>query len=197
MNRLVAFGVSGWLAFAALGACQGPDSFDRPHEGGVGGAGGKIAGVGGHGVGGNGVAGSGAGGVGMGGRGMGGMTATGGRGVGGAGIGGARATGGTTGAGGTGTGGRGTGGRTGDAGGTNCITAIQGAGYAFSPAAPCSACMENGNSLTVKCMQMIDCLGAGWPCTGNCKTTCLNSVGGSGPLSGCVDALLTAAGCGP
>jgi hypothetical protein len=173
MNRLVAFGVSGWLALAAVGACQGPDSFDRAHPAGSsGGGGGKVVGVGGHGVGGNGVAGSGPGGRGVGGTGM----------------------GGTTGAGGTGTGGRGTGGRTGDAG-TNCITAIQSGGYAAPSTPACSACKDNQLSLTDKCMGMIDCLAPLWPCTA-CFTNCLNNVGGSGAVDACVRAL-TAAACGP
>jgi hypothetical protein len=35
-----------------------------------------------------------------------------------------------------------------------------------------------------------------WPCSGNCRTQCLNSVGGSGVVDMCVSALITAA-CGP
>jgi hypothetical protein len=190
MNRLVAFAISGWLGFALVGACRGPDSFDRPHDAGRAGAGGQIVvGVGGHGVGGNGVGGV----VGGGGHGVGGSGAGGTPGVGGAG-----ATGGTTGAGGAGVGGRpGVGGRTGDAG-TNCVSAIRIGSYAFAPAAPCSACIDgNHNSFADKCMTMLDCLELHWPCTGNCESECLNTAGGSGPLSGCVDGLLTAAGCGP
>jgi hypothetical protein len=71
---------------------------------------------------------------------------------------------------------------------------IQSAGYAAPPAAPCSACMDNGTSLANKCKQMIDCLGASWPCTGNCETSCLNQIGGNFVLEACVSNL-TAAAC--
>jgi hypothetical protein len=91
------------------------------------------------------------------------------------------------GAGGTGAGGAG--------GAANCVVAIQNAGYAFPPADPCSACKDNGISLQTKCEGMIDCLASMWPCTGNCHTQCLNTVGGSGVLDACVSALTTAS-CG-
>ena len=42
MNRVVALGIVGWIAFAALGGCQGADPFDRPADGSVTGGGGRI-----------------------------------------------------------------------------------------------------------------------------------------------------------
>jgi hypothetical protein len=68
--------------------------------------------------------------------------------------------------------------------------------YSFPPAPACSACFDNSTPLDAKCRGMIDCLEPLWPCTGNCFTNCLNSVGGSGVVAGCVSALTTAA-CGP
>jgi hypothetical protein len=127
-----------------------------------------------------GAAGHGAGGApGLGGaRGTGGVT----------GAGGARGTGGVTGAGGAITGAGGAGG-----GASNCVGAIQAGGYAFAGVAPCSDCHDNSLSLADKCVGMVDCMAASWPCTGNCATMCLNSVGGSGPVNSCVSALISAA----
>jgi hypothetical protein len=70
--------------------------------------------------------------------------------------------------------------------------------YNVPPADPCSACHDNSTMLADKCTGMIDCLGtAGWPSCpdSNCKTNCLNQVGGSGPVATCVDMILTAASC--
>jgi hypothetical protein len=198
MNRVVALGIVGWVAFAGLGGCQGPDPFDRnpgmTASGGHanGGGGHIVVGSGGSGAGGlRGSGGSGVGGSATGGRGAGGG-AMGGRGMGGMGAGGMVMDGGV-GTGGRGTGGSGVGGRIVD-GGANCVTAIKNAGYSAAPAPPCSACMENGNSKATDCMMMIDCMTA---CFGmnNCELNCLHSVSGSGPLQGCVDALLMAGGC--
>jgi len=134
------------------------------------------------------------GGSGTGGRGVGGGS-TGGRGMGGMGAGGMRMDGGVD-TDGRGMGGSGAGGRIVDGGG-NCVTAIKNAGYSAAPAPPCSACMDqNHNSYEAKCTMMIDCMAAKpQPCSGNCELDCFNSVGGNGPLSTCVDALLTAGGC--
>jgi hypothetical protein len=197
MNRLVALGIVGWIAFAGLGGCQGPDPFERRDAGMTATGGHIVVGSGGHIVTGNGGSGTGgfrgsggagAGGTGAGGKGAGGSS-MGGRGMGGTGAGGAAD-------GGVGTGGRGAGGRIVD-GGANCITAIVMAGYSAPPAPPCSACMDqNHNSYETKCTMMIDCMaGKTQPCTGNCELDCFNSVGGNGPLSGCVDAILMAGGC--
>jgi len=125
---------------------------------------------------------------------------------------GARATGGTTGAAGrfgTGAGGVAAGGAsggsagrtgaagaraTGGAGGSaNCVDSIRQMGYAYSPAPPCSMCKDNTTSLATKCEAMIDCIAKSYPCTGNCEINCLNMSGGSGVLSTCVNALVTAA----
>jgi hypothetical protein len=195
MNRLLAFGVVGWVVFGALGACQGPDTYDRPFD------------SGGHGLGGQGIMGTGGRGTGgslfgVGGRGVGGNIA----GVGGsiAGVGGARGTGGATvgtggmtSDGGIGTGGRGTGGRTVDAG-ANCITTIIANGYAAPPAAPCSACKDNNNnSWETKCTGMLDCMALKpQPVSASDEQMCFNQAGGSGNLqSSCVDPLLMAGGC--
>jgi hypothetical protein len=40
---------------------------------------------------------------------------------------------------------------------------------------------------------MIDCYDTHYPCTGNCPTDCLNMAGGSGVVSTCVNALVSAA----
>ncbi len=200
MNRVVALGIVGWIAFAGLGGCQGPDPFDRNagmaasggHANGNGGH--IVVGIGGSGAGGlRGTGGSGAGGSGTGGKGAGGSS-MGGRGMGGTGAGGIAVDGGSMG--GRGMGGTGAGGRIVDAG-ANCITAIVNAGYMAGTAPPCSACMDqNHNSFETKCTMMIDCMAAKpQPCNGNCELNCLHSVSGSGPLQGCVDALLTAGGC--
>ena len=121
-----------------------------------------------------------------GGRGAGG-SATGGRGMGGTGAGGVGAGGSNVG--GRGMGGTGAGGRIVDAG-ANCITAIQMAGYSAGTAQPCSACMDqNARLIGAECMTMIDCMaGKCRPVPDNCELECFNSVGGSGPLLGCVDA---------
>jgi hypothetical protein len=192
MNRLLALGVVGWVAFGALGACQGPDPFDRASDaggihglgghgtGGVRGVGGNFAGVGGHGVGGT---------IG----GVGGNIA----GIGGHGVGGATGTGGMPSDGGIGTGGRGTGGRSGDAG-ANCITAIISNGYAAPPAAPCSACKDNNNnSWETNCKAMLDCMALKpQPVNASDEQMCFNMASGSGTLqSTCVDPLLAAGGC--
>ena len=66
-------------------------------------------------------------------------------------------------------------------------------GYAYPPAMPCSACMDNQTSLEMKCKSMIDCMETNYPCNTGCQTNCLNTVGGSGVLSTCVNALTTAA----
>jgi hypothetical protein len=184
MNRQVAWslGALSLSLLALVGGCQGPDAYYRGHDGGAAGAhgGGGVIGTAGA-QGGGGV--TGAGGV----RGTGGVT----------GAGGARGTGGATGSGGTpGTGGaRGAGGAGGAGGGGGCIAAIIAGRYAFPPAAPCSACNDNGMSLADKCMGMIDCLTSCTSGNGNCQTNCLNSVGGSGVLATCVNNLTAA--CGP
>jgi len=55
---------------------------------------------------------------------------------------------------------------------------------------------QNHNSYATKCTMMIDCMAAKpQPCAGGCELDCFNSVGGNGPLSGCVDAILMAGGC--
>jgi len=155
--------------------------------GGVTGTGGVVAtggvpGTGGHSTGGV---------IGTGGLpGTGGVIATGGiggRGTGGAGTGGIPGTGGLGGMIGQGGGGGGA------AGAANCVDSIRQMGYAFSPAAPCSMCKDNTTDLSTKCASMIDCMEKAYPCTGNCETNCLNMVGGSGVLSTCVNALVTAA----
>ena len=69
-------------------------------------------------------------------------------------------------------------------------------GYAYTGAPPCSMCKDNTTDLSTKCMAMIDCIEKSYPCTGNCQTNCLNMSGGSGVLSTCVNALVSAA-CGP
>jgi hypothetical protein len=142
----------------------------------------------------------------------GGVTAAGGRpGTGGGtatgGTAGRAATGGATGAAGrTGTGGgagqTGAAGRTGGAGSTgtagaggaaNCVDQIRQMGYAYPGAPACSMCKDNTTDLSTKCMSMIDCVEKSYPCSGNCQTNCLNMVGGSGVLSTCVNALVSAA----
>jgi hypothetical protein len=55
-------------------------------------------------------------------------------------------------------------------------------------------CFDNQTSLEMKCKSMIDCMEAAYPCNAGCQTTCLNTVGGSGVLTACVNAL-TAAAC--
>lgn len=200
MNRRFAFGVLGWFALAALGACQGPDAFYRSPDGSSPGSGGRLGGsIGGA----RGAGGSGLGGMfGIGGaRGLGGVTGAGGaRGTGGlTGSGGRIGTGDATGTdGGTGIGGAtAVGGRTGFDGGTGCIATLIGNDYAAAPAAPCSACKDNQLSLTDKCTGMVDCLAPLYPCSGDaCFTFCLNRVGGSAPVEACVRALVTAA-CAP
>jgi hypothetical protein len=91
MNRLVALGIVGWIAFAGLGGCQGPDPFERRDSGATGAGGQIVIGIGGHIVTGNGGSGAGglrgSGGSGAGGRGTGGSS-MGGRGMGGSGAGG-------------------------------------------------------------------------------------------------------------
>ena len=74
----------------------------------------------------------------------------------------------------------------------NCVDEIRVMGYAFPPAQPCSMCKDNQTSLETKCEGYIDCLASKYPCTSNCATECLNMVGGSGVLSTCVNALITA-----
>jgi len=179
MNRLVALGIVGWIAFAGLGGCQGPDPFERRDAGMTAAGGHIVVGSGGHIVTGNG------------GSGTGGFRGSGGAGAGGTGAGG-RGAGGSS-MGGRGMGGTGAGGRIVD-GGANCVTAIKNAGYMAGAAPPCSACMENGNSKAADCMTMIDCMTA---CFGmnNCELDCQHAVSGSAPLVSCVDALLTAGGC--
>jgi hypothetical protein len=123
---------------------------------------------------------------------MGGTGGSGGRGgvTGTAGTAGTAATAGTTGtAGGGGRGGTGI-------IGANCVENVKLMGYAYPPAMPCSACFEASTSLETKCRTMIDCLDANYPCTGNCYTMCLNTAGGTGPLSSCVTGLVDAACAG-
>jgi len=79
-----------------------------------------------------------------------------------------------------------------DSGAGNCIQQIIANGYSASPAPPCSACVENGNSLAAKCTAMLDCLAP--PKTSAAFTNCLNSVAGSSVVGNCVSALTTA-GC--
>lgn len=89
---------------------------------------------------------------------------------------GGKATGGAA-TGGMATGGMATGGMAaGGAAGSSCFTAAK---------ALCSSCMENGNSLSKKCSDMIDCMAAKWPCANNCTTDCLNAVAGSGVVQTC------------
>jgi hypothetical protein len=186
MNRLIVLGVVGWIVFAGLGGCQGPDPFDRTAHGGTGGKGGHAGSFGGN--------------LGS----LGGFRASGGSGAGGSGFGGSfggsgmggRGMGGTSGASGTGAGGAGMGGHIVDAG-ANCITTIVMAGYMAGTAPPCSACMDqNHTSFEMNCKSMIDCMaGQPQPCGGNCELECFNKSSGSGPLKTCVDAILMAGGC--
>ena len=199
MNRVVALGIVGWIAFAVLGGCQGADPFDRSGGGGKTGGGGQIVtGNGGHivtgnagsGAGGRASGGSGAGGSNMGGRGMGGAGGSAVGGAGGLGAGGSNM-------GGRGMGGTGAGGRIVVDGGANCISAIQMSGYS-SGTATCAGCLDHSTSIGPQCMMMIDCLGQNYPCTGNCYTMCFNKVGGSNPLVDCMTSLnISSSGCGP
>jgi hypothetical protein len=201
MNRVVALGIVGWIAFAGLGGCQGPDPFDR--SAGMTASGGHVNGNGGHivvGIGGSGAGGlrgsggAGVGGSGTGGRGGGGGS-MGGRGMGGMGAGGMGTDGGV-GMGGRGVGGSGVGGRIVD-GGANCISTIQMNNYT-SGAVSCAGCLDHSTSIGPQCMMMIDCLGASYPCTGNCYTMCFNKVGGSNPLADCMTSFnISSSGCGP
>jgi hypothetical protein len=91
----------------------------------------------------------------------------------------------------TGSGGRGGTGTT----GANCVDDIVNMNYAFPPAAPCSACMENNMSRQALCQAMIDCLNTTTPCSSsssNCWLTCRNMNGISGPTEACVLALVNA-----
>ena len=198
MNRSAVLGCIGVLALVAPLACQGPDKYLRPID---------ANGIGGHsggGLGGTVILGQG-GSPGLGGfkgaggaPGLGGFSGTGGRGAGGFTPGaGGRSAGGTTGSAGgtTGIAGmNGAGGRMFDAG-TNCVTAMIAAGYSAGTATPCSACMENGMSKTATCMAIIDCIAPMYPCGTMCVTECQNRNSGSGPVNGCVNALMMAA-CG-
>lgn len=179
---------SGGSVFAsggALGSGGLPASGGAPGSGGVPSSGGVPA-TGGAGTGGI---------IGTGGThsGTGGMAATGGRGTGGAtttgGVAGRAATGGAS-AGGAAGGARGTGG----GGGANCITAIQAANYSVG-SLRCADCKENTVSRESTCIALVDCLGASWPCTGNCATDCRNKVVANSVVQGCVDALTAAAMC--
>jgi len=150
-------------------------SVDVPRGGG---AGGSVPGTGGAtGKGGatGGTQGAGSGGAAGGAKSPGGVATGGVRGTGGV-TGGPTASGGSA-TGGTATGGMATGGAAaGGAAGSSCFTAAK---------ALCSSCMENGNSLSKKCSDMIDCMAAKWPCSNNCVTDCLNSVAGSGVVQTC------------
>ena len=137
----------------------------------------------------------------------GGVPGTGGRATGGVpGTGGIVATGGVTGTGGIvatggvpGTGGAtGTGGAAGSSGtAKNCADAIKLAGYSAGTAPACSACKENGADKSTNCEKVIDCLDTNYPCgsASNCALQCNNSGGADSIVSGCVNALLTAASC--
>ena len=153
--------------------------------GGAPGTGGSSIGTGGEGAGGEGAGGAGAGGAGAGGAGTGGST----DGTGGA---GGLATGGSTGTHDAAT--------PPDSAGNNCLSQVVSNGYACGSTPACGACKDNQTSLADKCQRMLDCYASKYPCTGNCPTDCLNSVGGSGPVKACVEALQTAAcgasGCG-
>jgi hypothetical protein len=87
----------------------------------------------------------------------------------------------------------GIGGRTGTAGagGGNCITEIQAAGYSSGGRA-CASCVDHAVSLASKCRLMVDCLAPSWPCSGNCWSECLNMFGDA-TLDTCVRGLTTAA----
>jgi hypothetical protein len=77
--------------------------------------------------------------------------------------------------------------------GGNCVQQIKSNGYVFGAVPACSQCKDNNVELVDVCKGMIDCLAPKWPCTGNCWNECLNTVGGSGVVSGCVTALTNAA----
>jgi hypothetical protein len=77
--------------------------------------------------------------------------------------------------------------------GGNCVQQIKSNGYVFGTVPACSQCKDNNVELVDVCKGMIDCLAPKWPCTGNCWNECLNTVGGSGVVSGCVTALTNAA----
>ena len=121
-----------------------------------------------------------------------------------AGAAGAGARGGTTGSAGT-TGAGGTGGAAGTAGGAgrggaggmpigaNCADSIKLNGYAWPPAQPCSACLDNGISQATKCESIINCVDQNYPCTGNCLTNCQNQAGANLVVLSCVNSLLNAA----
>ena len=73
--------------------------------------------------------------------------------------------------------------------------------YSYTGAPACSACKENSQDLSMKCMAMIDCLESKYPCTkatnpNNCYTNCLNTAQGDMSVDTCANALVTAA-CGP
>ncbi len=82
----------------------------------------------------------------------------------------------------------------------NCLSQLIANGYACGSAPPCSACKDNSTSKAAECQAVLDCIEAGYPCTGNCPTECFNKNGGNGPVQTCVTALQTAAcsasGCG-
>ena len=82
----------------------------------------------------------------------------------------------------------------------NCLTKLIANNYVCGNTPPCSACKDNSTSKTAECQAVLDCIEAGYPCTGNCTTECFNKNGGNGPVQTCVTALQTAAcgasGCG-
>jgi hypothetical protein len=82
----------------------------------------------------------------------------------------------------------------------NCLTQLIANNYVCGSTPPCSACKDNSTSKAAECQAVLDCLGASYPCTGNCTTECFNKNGGNGPVQTCVTALQTAAcgatGCG-
>jgi hypothetical protein len=70
--------------------------------------------------------------------------------------------------------------------------------YSYPGAPACSMCKENGNDVSKKCMDMIDCLESKYPCTkatnpNNCYTNCLNTAQGDSIVDGCANALVSAA----
>ena len=182
--------------FTGAGGSSVVGTGGKPGSGGAPGSGGRDGTGGGPG----GAPGTGGSSIGTGGEGAGG------EGAGGAGAGGAGTGGSTDGTGGAG--GLATGGSTGthdaatppDSAGNNCLSQVVSNGYACGSTPACGACKDNQTSLADKCQRMLDCYASKYPCTGNCPTDCLNSVGGSGPVKACVEALQTAAcgasGCG-
>ena len=113
------------------------------------------------------------------------------------GSGGTTTVGGTGGAAGVG-GAAATGGGAGTAGAMpkNCVDAIKLGGYSVG-GQTCASCRENGADKAANCEALIDCLDTNYPCgsANNCVLQCDNAAGADSIVSGCVNALLTAASC--